>query len=395
MFYPDKHRGIPRGAKVIVHTWGPLGFFVLRALRKRGSSVVAICDIDEAGGEFEGIPIIGEDELRHRFSGYLVVVASDYTGAIRGRLNGMGGVDCLPVLIEESLCLFQNIPEDLERGFTAEKIRRSIDKHIAAYRLIGDRDRLILPSLDIVVTERCALKCGACANLMQYYDDPQDYALDMLISSSEVALSKIDYVSEVILIGGEPFLSPHIQPLIRKLAGNPSVGTIRIITNGTVLPGMDLSLLLYRMAGKIVVSVSNYAAAHMREEFSYLPFVEIIKPRRWTNSGRFLEIRDNDSASLERKYAECCTRHSTTLLGRKLYRCPFSAHAINLGAISDPEKDGISVFFGSKDEIHKHLSSDSYFSSCQWCPGRGPYMRHIPVARQVRKPIKYKKRAGE
>ena len=44
-------------------------------------------------------------------------------------------------------------------------------------------DKLFLRSVDIIITERCSLKCRDCSNLMQYYKNPKDCNTEELIKS--------------------------------------------------------------------------------------------------------------------------------------------------------------------------------------------------------------------
>ena len=99
---------------------------------------------------------------------------------------------------------------------------------------------LNLNSLDIVLTEKCSLKCKHCSNLMQYYEKPIDNEFDDIILSIENFFGNIDYCYEIRLIGGEPLLFKKIDKVIEKLMIHSNkFGKIIIYTNGTIVPKGD------------------------------------------------------------------------------------------------------------------------------------------------------------
>ena len=63
---------------------------------------------------------------------------------------------------------------------------------------------LYLNSIDLVLTEKCSLKCKDCSNLMQYYAKPVDEDFDTLINSIDKILSNVGFIREIRIIGGEP-----------------------------------------------------------------------------------------------------------------------------------------------------------------------------------------------
>ena len=52
-------------------------------------------------------------------------------------------------------------------------------------RLTSHEEHFSVPSLDIVVTERCSLKCESCSNLMQYYAKPKHIQTDTILLALE------------------------------------------------------------------------------------------------------------------------------------------------------------------------------------------------------------------
>ena len=50
--------------------------------------------------------------------------------------------------------------------------------------------------MDVVITERCSLKCKDCANLMQYYEKPQNSDLEILFKSLDRMMECVDQIYE-------------------------------------------------------------------------------------------------------------------------------------------------------------------------------------------------------
>ena len=66
------------------------------------------------------------------------------------------------------------------------------DQHFFTEDTIASPDKLWLYSLDVMVTERCSLRCKDCSNLMQYYAHPQHTDLYQIKTSLDRLLEKAD-----------------------------------------------------------------------------------------------------------------------------------------------------------------------------------------------------------
>ena len=94
-----------------------------------------------------------------------------------------------------------------------------------------------IQTLWIEVTTRCNLKCEWCYN--QYRNDGKDMSFELF---KEYLRSAIDIgIKNVVIVGGEPFLWPHIQDAI-KLISTLSISST-IITNGTVMVEKDVQMI--------------------------------------------------------------------------------------------------------------------------------------------------------
>ena len=97
-------------------------------------------------------------------------------------------------------------------------------------------DYLSIRSLDVVLTEKCSLKCVDCSNLMQYYKNPQNADHKSLKNNIKKFLDNINYVDELRLIGGEPFMYKGIYEILDLILKYKNFKSVVIYTNGTIIP---------------------------------------------------------------------------------------------------------------------------------------------------------------
>ena len=89
--------------------------------------------------------------------------------------------------------------------------------------------------LDLVLTEKCSLKCKDCSNLMQYYAKPIDEDYDNLIKGLDKFMNSVDFVNEIRFIGGEPLLYKKIGDVMKKVLTYKNFKKIYVYTNGTIV----------------------------------------------------------------------------------------------------------------------------------------------------------------
>ena len=96
------------------------------------------------------------------------------------------------------------------------------------------KDQLFLRSIDVVITEKCSLKCKDCSNLMQYYEAPVNIEFNEILRDFDDLTGSADHIYEVRLIGGEPFMNKDIYKIIEYLAASPKITKLVIYSNAMV-----------------------------------------------------------------------------------------------------------------------------------------------------------------
>ena len=244
------------------------------------------------------------------------------------------------------------------------------------------KDMTYLNSVDLVITEKCSLRCKECSNLMQYYKNPVNYNFDEIKLQLGKMLEHFSGIYEIRVIGGEPCMHPQLSRILKLLSQNEKIKNISIWTNGTIVP--DENTLAVMEENNIWLSISDYGVLSKKiDELKDKLLIHKInfvckKVEYWTKCA---EIKKHNRTlnEMENIYDNCCVRWHLTLLKGKLYNCPFAANAVNLGAIPISKNDYIDFFEDYQDElkIHTFFERNRVFMPCTYCEGRPVLIKDI------------------
>lgn len=260
--------------------------------------------------------------------------------------------------------------------------------------------KLFTKSIDIIITEKCSLKCRDCANLMQYYKNPVDCDIDELIASIDKACSCFDEINEFRVIGGEPFMNKKWFFVVDHLNRQKNINKVLIYTNGTIIP--DKNHFQSLMNDKIIIYMTDYGLLSKNTEAFKNKLMEngipcYVNPvGRWTSCSKIQKHNRSDNES-KKIFDGCCAKNLITLSDGKLFRCPFIANVFRLGATLNAVTDHVNLFennislFDMKNKIREFILSRKVFYACDYCDGRSLSAPTIEPAIQIDKPIKYKK----
>ncbi len=237
---------------------------------------------------------------------------------------------------------------------------------------------------EFVVTSKCSLRCKKCANLMQYYKSPESFDEKELLLSLNKYLECIDYVSLLHILGGEPFLYPHLDNIINLALSSKKVGLIYIFTNGTIIPSIDTLKALKKKRVKVFISDYGEKSKLKHELYALLLSnginAQILVHSGWNDFGN-LSCRDREAVELNAQF-KSCSLDCRTVLNGKFYFCPRSAHGHNLGAFSLPSDQYVDLFKDGKtvkqikDDILRVDRKLSYVNACNHCD-KGTALSHI------------------
>lgn len=122
-------------------------------------------------------------------------------------------------------------------------------------------DKSYVSLAQITLTERCTLKCAKCSHGCFAVNNctSVDMTLEQVYKSVDSFFSKVDFIKEFVLIGGEPLLYQNLEQVIEYIGGKyaKKIGTYSITTNGTVLP--DGKVLKACRKYNVLFRISNYS----------------------------------------------------------------------------------------------------------------------------------------
>ena len=387
-------------APIVLFGAGRYGKLAQYALERLGIPATCFCDSDpnKHGTTFCGLTVVAPEALAAMGPECHVFISCNYIAPVVFAVKAMNFPNlyhCIDLLEAVDFA-----GSDL--GMSAAQIHVLIERHKAAALILNAPTdaRVIIRGMDIMVTEACSMKCKDCSNLMQYYATPKNSDPAVTMRAFDRMAKAVDVFMEVRLLGGEPFMNKRIHEIVEGLIEYPNVEKIAVFTNATIVPkNENLTSLKHP---KVYLDITNYGALSRNHD----KLVEVLDangvaynthvPQQWTDSGRIV-YRERTEAQLKEMFARCCVNDVMTLLHDTLYRCPFSANAMNLEAVPRVAKDFIKLLDESKDdatiraEIRDLYTAREYISTCSYCNGRDFSVPVVEAGVQTKTVLPYRK----
>lgn len=390
------------------------GRLLVRHLRAQG--VLPTCFIDNNSNkcdvELEGIPVRTATALTDLSLDTVFLVASTYIRDISSQLHALGFFRILPIaaILEElNLEDIDSLPVmegqihgrgNFERDFP----RYAVSNLCTSQRKYVDQDLVFLRSVDLIITEKCSLRCKDCANLMQYYERPVDITTDELLSDVVDLVSVVDEINEIRVIGGEPLMNRQFAHVIARLLPLPQINKIVVYTNGTILPS-DEQLQMLR-SEKVFFFITSYGALSRRKDDLVARLIanginyNAQDAYGWTECGS-IGPRNRSDKENETIFRNCCAKNFISMTNGALYRCPFSANVVRLdGMPAHLSASDAFVFRGlgalsgsdrerARMELKRFLYDKPRLNACDFCAGRTYGDKEIEPGIQTRRPLEY------
>lgn len=384
------------GAGTAVSSYARIALWVLDSLEIKPTFFI---DDDESRWEteFEGIPVYSPEYLKkYDLSLHTIIITSNYFESI---FKSLEKID-LDISVSSMYALLNNVDiSTFDDKISFEEVNRRMHTHYSKLERIinyqnNNNNEIFFNALDIQVTEKCTMKCLDCSNLMQYYDDPKDIPIEVVIKNIKLILSNIDRLADARVIGGEPFLNKKLFELIEILVESNKVEHITIYSNATFVPSEE-TLKAMSKVQKLHVEFTDYEA--LSKGKAKLPDVLkkwgipyfFHKPQNWTDSSRIFNRTLNNN-ELSEMFEACCVNDALTLLGDRLYHCPFSANLYNMKAIDSVHTDWIDLtedfnIEQLRSKIKKFYYGQKFLNACRYCAGRDFQQEIVTPAIQVKR----------
>jgi len=247
--------------------------------------------------------------------------------------------------------------------------------------------RVVLARVTFLVTTRCTLNCDRCISYIPDLKSHRDAPLDELTQDIQNLLSSVDYIYALILTGGEAFLYPDLDKIIRLCADSGKIGDISVQSNGTIVPGTKVLAALKE--AKVLVKISHYPSALQ-------PDVEKVKRvldengirythasgTFWNDAGAFGQRQEG---SEKRRFSVCIQQLCVPYFNGKLHLCATAAILMEEGRIPDSKDEYVDLrtvspaaFYEQWQELMKRRA----LTACSYCLGMTYKTPRIPVATQ-------------
>lgn len=235
-----------------------------------------------------------------------------------------------------------------------------------------------IPYLEMFITTKCNLRCKHCSNLIPELNSRQNYEISILIEWLDELLSNIDCLYRLKIHGGEVFLHPRLADFIAYVNNQPKIKSIRLTTNGTIIPADSILQLIAN--SKIVVQISDYRlpttkTQQLIEEFKKFGVKYIyFKDQTWKDFGE-VALRGSN------RFDDCGMKRCSSFYEGKIYLCSRAAIMTKSGYIPD---DGISVYL-PKNQLRRQLKKmygGKLSIACDYCDGDTKYANSISAGEQ-------------
>ena len=234
-----------------------------------------------------------------------------------------------------------------------------------------------IPQIEISITTRCTLKCKDCCALIPQLDNKKHIIMtteDFKLYIDRICNS-VDMIRQLIILGGEPLIHPHLAEIIEYAAKKDNIYFVRLITNGTVLPNEKLLNTLKKYNKRCFVYISNYAG---NEELSPILKNEQIKRilkendikcqsfDHWTwNEECGFQEKEISETDTKSKMLNCYRTKCNTVINGHFDICSKMSYGRELGLFED---DSIDILNSKnlREDLIKFYQKE-YFNACSHC----------------------------
>ena len=389
------------GLPVVIFGAGIVGEALFFACEKAGIKVECFCDnnVNKTKNQVCNIEVLYVQNLKNKYKDAVFLISAADIKDVITQLNSMGyskWCPCSVLLRNFDIHQYKfNVPMDF--------VEYAVGTGLLCHDSYLNPDKIFIRSVDIIITERCSLKCRDCSNLMQYYEKPRDCSIQELLLDIGNLCMIVDEVNEFRVIGGEPFMNKEFHLVIKRLVEEPKVKKIVVYTNGTILPKEEQ--LAFMKNEKLLIIITDYGKYSRKlEELSCILKENNIafyapKVKGWTACSKILKHNRQEPQQKE-VFLHCCSKNVITLSDGKIYRCPFSANMDRLRAMPECIDDHINISLELKEgkglntvkkKVQAFLLEKQYLETCDYCNGRSFDSPEITPAIQTKVPLEYRK----
>lgn len=263
-----------------------------------------------------------------------------------------------------------------------------IEEFISIYH-VYKLEKVFFSSISFLPSTVCNLHCKHCLNFNPFAKRFYVREWEELVKDIDLFFSCVDYVMLFHISGGEPLLYKHTADLavyISQTYGS-QIGTLRMVTNGTIVPE---DVVLKKLAlCNMEIMVDDYTDAidgcrekldqliEKLEKFNIKYFVN--KAANWIDLAPERTDYSNMPETWLIMHREACNQSWQELRDGKLYSCNYAAYATVAGIAGEQDLEEVYDLKRFTAEKKKELvefrlgyTTKGYTNFCKKCRGFTP-----------------------
>ena len=275
-----------------------------------------------------------------------------------------------------------------EMGYVRNVNYFIIEEFISVY-FAYKKNEVYLSSISFLPSTICNLNCKNCLNFNPYAKQFYVREWDDLIRDVDLFFSCVDRIMLFHVSGGEPMLYKHTAELIRYIDQNygDRIGTLRTVTNGTVVPKDEVLQTLSKCNVEITVDDYREAVPRFNERFDQLIAkleeyhikYYINKAESWIDLAPDRTDYSNESEEWLIGHRVLCNQSWQELRNGKLYSCNYAAYATVAGIAGEQDLEEVYDLTTYTPDKMKELvefrlgyTTKGYTNFCKTCRGFTP-----------------------
>ena len=275
-----------------------------------------------------------------------------------------------------------------QKGYVRNKNFFIIEEFISVY-FAYKKNEVYLSSISFLPSTICNLNCKNCLNFNPFAKRFFVREWEDLIRDVDLFFSCVDKIMLFHVSGGEPMLYKHTAELIKyidKKYGD-RIGTLRTVTNGTVIPKEEV---LKTLSGcNVEITVDDYREAVPRFNDNFDQLIKkleeyhiryyINKADNWIDLAPERTDYSSNSEEWLIQHRDSCNQSWQELRDGKLYSCNYAAYATVAGIAGEQDLEEVYDLIEYTPEKMKELiefrlgyTTKGYTNFCKKCRGFTP-----------------------
>jgi len=236
------------------------------------------------------------------------------------------------------------------------------------------------------VNQKCTLKCKHCYSYTNHFtgDNRINFPVERILKDIDTFFDAVDGVKLIPLIGGEVFLHPDINKIVKKILSKDNFGILNVTTNGVCkMTEQDLDGF---QDDRLQMVFSNYTDCidekqkelyYKNIEFAKSLGIQVIVPNntpQWAMSTTLYDQED-DLDTLKHKFKVCRGQFDCKYLKNGYFYPCSVVDPIHTLSIADYPSDYVELDNATSSEHLRNLILEvekrDHYKSCGHCTGGG------------------------